>query len=298
MPISHTATEFDTFFTPTRVWLFGKRFGGLEYRPDLMGVDGTSDEASETSNADRIEAAKRKVMDAEKLRLRAEHDMSIAQAAFVAADTEAQAQAQAKLVAAEKILSSAEKALADARTAADKATQGGEFDRRYASDVARGSMPPNRIERTLRRGLFVDKDGKVTNPDEAKQFARIYSFSYEGHYYRLPRPLLFLLEGEGTDVRRAPLNNKFDRFSAAYTGVDARDWSFSFDIRVWTVDRKDLAVCLDVEIGNYQEILLDSMVGADRTEEDRSARSRGDVVGRGAGSFRGDMIGPHQNKFR
>ena len=38
-------------------------------------------------------------------------------------------------------------------------------------------MPPKRIERTLRSGT--------------KSFARIYSFSFEGHYYTLPRPVLF-----------------------------------------------------------------------------------------------------------
>ena len=78
--------------------------------------------------------------------------------------------------------------------------------------------------------------------------------------------------------------------------MEARDWDFSSDIMVWAVDRKDLTVCLDVEIGNYQEILLDSMIASDRREEDRASRSRGDLIGRGAGSFRGDMIGPHQNK--
>src|SRR5262245_31107546 len=48
-------------------------------------------------------------------------------------------------------------------------------------------MPPRRIERALRRG------GKENPPS----FARIYSFTFEGHYYNLPRPLIFLLYGGG-----------------------------------------------------------------------------------------------------
>ena len=50
-------------------------------------------------------------------------------------------------------------------------------------------MPPPRIERTLRR---LATDGI---------FARIYSFSYEGHYYKMPRPLLFLVSGDGRKYR-------------------------------------------------------------------------------------------------
>lgn len=65
-------------------------------------------------------------------------------------------------------------------------------------------MPPRRIERTLRRrqragGVWVDPI-----------FARIYSFSFEGHYYNLPRPLLFLVYGNGIrrpeEVHNAPGN--------------------------------------------------------------------------------------------
>src|SRR5688500_13624081 len=52
-------------------------------------------------------------------------------------------------------------------------------------------MPPRRMERKLRRRQKVG-DAWV-NPI----FARIYSFSFEGHYYNLPRPLLFLVYGHG-----------------------------------------------------------------------------------------------------
>lgn len=183
-------------------------------------------------------------------------------------------------------------------------------------------IPPRRIERALRRGL--DPQGNPSPADEQKIFARIYSFSYEGHYYRLPRPLLFLVrEKDGVDVGDRLECNSDDakncsadikllveimrqvvsklppmKFTSDLSGVEARDWDFSNDIKVWRVDRKDLAVCLDVEIGNYQEVLLDSMIAQDRRDEERASRSRGDITGRGAGSFRGDMIGPHQNKFR
>lgn len=235
--------QFDTFFQPTKLWLFGRVFKGLQYVPGEMATSAAHGE--------------------------------------------------------------------------------GEFSDDYIAPTAGKSLPipPRRIERKLRRGLSINDKGELVK-GEAQIFARIYSFSYEAHYYRLPRPLLFLVSGNGervddgdgpaSDPGRSTSNQAAKArperqrpFSLAASGLEARDWRFSSDIRVWTVDRKDLAVCLDVEIGNYQEILLESMIGADSGDE-RAARSRGDVAGRGAGSFRGDvagsfrgdMIGPHQNKFR
>jgi hypothetical protein len=247
--------DFETFFEPTRIWLFGKEFSSLKYHPDSMGRWAETPQDKKDPSAHY-----------------------------------------------------------EGRTSGV-----GEFTHDYAATA--GSplpMPPKRIERTLRRGVDVDENGEVS-VKQPQFFARIYSFSYEGHYYRLPRPLLFLVNkpgipvgGDRTEATKRnddsgnPVNGpsaglrqrgvRPARFSAKYTGVEARDWDFSADIMVWAVDRKDLTVCLDVEIGNYQEILLDSMIASDRREDDRASRSRGDLIGRGAGSFRGDMIGPHQNK--
>jgi hypothetical protein len=215
MPFPNVDPNFETFFEPTRIWLFGKPFDGLAYNPSPTG---------RWTSPGNYE---------------------------------------------------------------------GEFNTRYSNPGA-GSlpMPPKRLERTLRRGCDVSPNGGVSRPalDEQQFFARIYSFTYEAHYHRLPRPLLFLVNHPGQPLGNGPAE------PTKFTGVEARDWNFSSDIRVWAVDRKDMAVCLDIEIGNYQEILLDSMIGSDRREEDRASRSRGDLIGRGGGSFRGDMIGPHQNK--
>ena len=166
--------------------------------------------------------------------------------------------------------------------------------------------PPKRIDRTLRR-----QDGP--KHDLAPILARIYSFSYEGYYYKLPRPLLFLLNGDGQRRHRQPEGQRDHsgvHFDTKFTGLEAKDWNFSDDIRVWQVDRKDLTVCLDVEIGNYQEVLLDTMIawrrGGASSRGDMASRgdmsfrgdmsSRGDMASRGDMSFRGDMIGPHQGR--
>lgn len=172
--------------------------------------------------------------------------------------------------------------------------------------VGDNQMPPSRIERTLRKqGYYKDDDGAETRSDP--KFARIYSFSYEGHFYTLPRPVLFLVTGDGVSPNPrsnhivSPLGGGFGAnkpetplsFQTKFAGVAARDWTFSDDIKVWAVDRKDLAVCLDIEVANYQELLLSPSFITNRGAPARGdMTSRGDMTGRG--SFRGDMIGPHQ----
>src|SRR5690606_512709 len=79
----------------------------------------------------------------------------------------------------------------------------GEFKPDYVAKAGETMpMPPKRIERTLRRDLKISQDGKVESAvgETTQVFARIYSFSYEAHYYRLPRPLLFLVNDLGQSL--------------------------------------------------------------------------------------------------
>ena len=115
-------------------------------------------------------------------------------------------------------------------------------------------MPPGRVEQALRQvgnGIF----------------ARIYGFSFEGHYYKMPRPLLFLLaapgEQDGVAVNardpQEPVAGGVREFNTRFTGVEGMDWQFGRDILVWAVDKHDIAVCLDLDIGTYDRVLLQSM---------------------------------------
>ena len=180
------------------------------------------------------------------------------------------------------------------------------YDVPASTTAADGSpMPPRRIERFLRR----QQPGVVTPPNPPLPvppiFARIYSFSFEGHYYKLPRPLLFLVYGDGA------ANEKYDPekdvggggakkvrpFNTKFTGIEAKEWYFADDIRMWGVDRRDVAVCLDVEVGPYQEVLLDSQVAFEEEMASRgSPGSRGSAASRGSASFRGSILGPHQGR--
>ena len=97
-------------------------------------------------------------------------------------------------------------------------------------------------------------------------FARIYGFSYEGCYFDLAPPAIFLVHGPGTDpeeirpdvrrISRAPADA--DRTGVAYT-----DSSFSEDMRVWSYDKSDFTMRLDPASGSFEDILLAVELGDD-----------------------------------
>jgi hypothetical protein len=99
------------------------------------------------------------------------------------------------------------------------------------------------------------------------RLARIYGFSYEGHYYDLARPAIFLVHGPGTDpegprpgqarVSRAPAD-------ADRTGIAGRAASFSEDVKVWSYDKADYSLRFEVDTGPLEQILLEAEMRSDR----------------------------------
>lgn len=161
----------------------------------------------------------------------------------------------------------------------------------FATNGAGGQlpMPPGPVERALRE--FGAEAG----------FARIYGFSFEGHYYKLPRPLLFLVRGDGhaRAPEDPPAATGGDReFSTRFTGIEGKDWQFGSDILVWAVDKHDIAVCLDLEIGRYEQVLLQWFIASEEeAAANRSASaSRSALSSRSAASFRSAALGPHQGR--
>lgn len=96
-------------------------------------------------------------------------------------------------------------------------------------------------------------------------FARIYAVSFEGQFYELPAPVLFLVHDAGHPAEttvgssggagharqsRAPDNP--DR-----SGLGAADFSFADDLMVWSYDKADYTIRMDVETGMFEQVLLD-----------------------------------------
>lgn len=111
------------------------------------------------------------------------------------------------------------------------------------------------------------------------RLARIYAFSYEGHYYDLARPALFLVHGPGSDPeapRPSPdlPNSRLDRAAADAdrTGVASQNRSFSDDMRVWSYDKGDYSIRLDPDAGTFEEILLDCELRTDGLQSHYSGK--------------------------
>ena len=117
-------------------------------------------------------------------------------------------------------------------------------------------------------GPFVERRGGATRildeqlEDPRSRLARIYGFSFEGYYYDLARPAIFLVHGDGASVEdlkspppppprasRAPAE-------ADRTGAAAQDYSFPEDMRVWSYDKGDFSIRLDIQTGSFEDILL------------------------------------------
>jgi hypothetical protein len=81
--------------------------------------------------------------------------------------------------------------------------------------------------------------------NKAKKIARIYGWSYDGTYYEMLGPVLFIVDGDGKDAEDVPVvgpNPKFEKFVES--------------LRAWTVNKDDETFRMDVDSGKYEDILL------------------------------------------
>jgi hypothetical protein len=100
-------------------------------------------------------------------------------------------------------------------------------------------------------------------------FARIYGFSYEGRYYDVERPCIFIVHGKGelvnleeTDPPGDPQDSRAPR-PTYLTGLAAAGFDFADGLRVWSYDKADYSIRMDVETGMFEDILLDAVIGND-----------------------------------
>ncbi len=99
-------------------------------------------------------------------------------------------------------------------------------------------------------------------------FARIYGFSYEGTYYDLPRPTIYLVHGAGQPASQVhpgggPGNVNVARslVQPSLGGVAAADFEIADDVMVWSYDKADYTIRMDVETGMFEDVLLDILGG-------------------------------------
>ena len=176
---------------------------------------------------------------------------------------------------------------------------GSAFDSHGAGE--RLDMPPDETEKTLLRDRFgpqsVTEEKAAAddtrphdplyeaNKRKTPRLARIYSFSYEGQYFKLPYPLIYLVWGEGEcpDANEGP---GLPRFETQNTGLEGKGWRFASDIRVWKMDKHETSMAIDVEVGKLEDILIDPICSE---EDDELLTSRGKMASRGKIASRGKM---------
>ncbi len=114
--------------------------------------------------------------------------------------------------------------------------------------------------------------------------ARIYGFSHQGSYRKLPEPLIFLVFAAGVP---APSGSLDPDASPEIVGVNQTGRAFAEDVQMWTCDRLDMALRIDVRIGWFKDLLLDE---AGRDDSDADAVRRAEIVGRDA-----NLVGRNAN---
>ncbi len=116
---------------------------------------------------------------------------------------------------------------------------------------------------------------QLKQPDA--KFARIYAMSYEGHFYNLPRPTIFLVHGDGEEIRGSGLANRGGganvRPTTTDSGLVAREFDFEYggavgpndspSLRYWEYDKDDISLRLDITTGHLSEILIDATIAPD-----------------------------------
>jgi hypothetical protein len=123
-----------------------------------------------------------------------------------------------------------------------------------------------------RKGGNRDLESQLAK-DPKPYFARIYGFSYEGTYYDMPQPPLFLVHGEGEPVTLdspakegvvRPTNEARAPSDPSLSGVAAAEFQFSDGLRAWSYDKCDHTIRMDVEAGEFQDVLLSPFFGNGR----------------------------------
>jgi hypothetical protein len=97
---------------------------------------------------------------------------------------------------------------------------------------------------------------QLSQKTPAPTFARIYAFSFEGAFYQLARPPIFLVHGPGQPVGSWSGPSSMDQ-----AGVAGREWDFSgnlavTDIVYWEYEKGDFSMRLDLDAGPFDQILL------------------------------------------
>ena len=120
-------------------------------------------------------------------------------------------------------------------------------------DAGRKQKGSGDTEKVARHSVnrLLQKETGSAEGDAKPNLARIYAFAFEGHYYDLAKPTLFVVRGGGTKITA----------DIEHTGLPADTLDFASDVMVWAYDKADFSIRLDSETGTFEQILLEAELG-------------------------------------
>jgi len=130
------------------------------------------------------------------------------------------------------------------------------------------------------------------------QLARIYAFTYEGTFYNLPKPAVFLVHGDGETIAGF-VDNKAPPATVTASGLIAREFGFESDVKFWEYDKGDFTLRMDLVSGSFDEVLLDaalSMTARDALISRSDVAARSDLASRSDVTSRSDLALRHRLK--
>jgi hypothetical protein len=154
-------------------------------------------------------------------------------------------------------------------------------------DIDKNQLPTNRGSNE-----FLRRQIEAENQDLGPaKLARIYAISFEGSFYNLPKPMIFLVHGGGAKIRGSGVSVLLadalsNRPTADDSGMAGRDFDFEasdtgqgdgHDLRYWEYDKDDVTLRLDVVSGSLEDILVDAALS---TTSKYAIMSRVDLTAR------------------
>jgi hypothetical protein len=135
--------------------------------------------------------------------------------------------------------------------------------------------PPAMGHDLFLRNQLVDPTNNMERSSEVK-LAKIYAFSFEGAFYNLPRPAIFLVHGAGNPILGSGSYDASGQFIPGPpvmddSGIPAREFVFETDVVYWEYDKDDLSLRLDSFSGTLEDILIEAAL---------SSTSRSGIVSR------------------
>lgn len=139
---------------------------------------------------------------------------------------------------------------------------------------------------------------------EDARLARIFAFAFEGAFFELAKPAIFLVHGAGMRPDEPAPKNEAGKVaygrlsrspgSSSVSGLARQTGAFAKDLRVWIYDKGDFSMRLDVETGTFDQILLDAELDEDasggRSSGGRSSGGRSSG-GRSSGGRSSGVMG-------